>query len=425
MLDLKFILDNKKLIIENAKNRNVRIDYDSVELLAKKRSDLIKEVDGLRHQINLNTKDFKKEKDKKKKEELQKKGQVLKVDLKEKEENLREVERQLFEELEKIPNLSHPEAPIGKDDSANREIKRVGEIIDFKFIPKDHLELNKNLDIIDFDNAVKVAGNKFYYLKNEGVLLELALVHYALDILRSEGFNIYLTPDLAFLEVIKGHGFNPRGEESQIYKIEDFNLGLVATAEITLGGLYKDKIIDKEMLPLKLGGLSHCFRTEAGSYGKASKGLYRVHQFTKVEMFIYSKPEESNQMLDYIVSIEEKIFNTLKLPFRVVDCATGELGSAAYRKFDLEAWLPGEKRWGEITSASNCTDYQSRRLHIKYLGSNQNDKGFVHTLNGTAIAVSRAIIAILENYQQEDGSVIVPEVLRKYIGLEKILPKRS
>lgn len=423
MLDLKFILENRQSIIENAQNRNVKIDYDSIESISKKRNRLIKEVDELRRQINLNTKEFKKETDEKRKNDLIRKGQDLKVDLKEKEENLRQAEQTLMEELEKIPNLSHPKAPIGLDDSSNREVKKMGSMPTFEFAPKDHLELNKCLDIIDFENAVRVAGNKFYYLKNEGALLELALIHYALDILRGEGFDIYSTPDLATLNVIKGLGFNPRGEESQIYKIEDFDLGLIATAEITLGGLYKDKFINKELLPLKLGGLSHCFRTEAGSYGKASKGLYRVHQFTKVEMFIYSKPEESDKMLDYIVSLEEKIFNGLKIPFRIVDCCTGELGAAAYRKYDLEAWLPGEKRWGEITSASNCTDYQARRLNIKYVGRNPNDKGFVHTLNGTAIAISRAIIAILENNQQSDGSVLIPEVLRKYINIDRITPK--
>ncbi len=423
MLDLRFILENKQLIIENARNRNVKIDYDLIESLAKKRNQLIKEVDNLRHQINLNTAEFKKEKDEKKGENFIIKGQSLKSDLKEKEKNLRQVEQMLDEELEKIPNISHPDAPVGQDENSNQEVKKVGEMPVFEFIPRDHLELNKKLDIIDFESATRVAGNKFYYLKNEGVLLELALIQYAFEILRQEGFIIYSTPDIATIDVIKGLGFNPRGEETQIYKLEDFDLGLIATAEITLGGLYKEKIINKELLPLKLGGLSHCFRTEAGSYGKASKGLYRVHQFTKVEMFIYSKPEESDKMLDYIVSIEEKIFKGLKIPFRVVDCCTGELGAAAYRKYDLEAWFPGESRWGEITSASNCTDFQSRRLNIKYLGREHKDKGFVHTLNGTAIAISRAIIAILENYQQADGSVMIPQVLRKYTDIDRISPK--
>ena len=313
--------------------------------------------------------------------------------------------------------------PVGLTDQDNVEIKRIGEIRNFTFQPKNHLELGKLLDIIDFRGGAWTTGNKFYFLKNEGAFLELALVNYTLEILSKEGFQTFLTPDLARLEIIDGIGYVPRGPETQIYKIENENLGLIATAEITLGGLFRDKVIEEDKLPLKLAGVSHCFRREAGAYGKASKGLYRVHQFTKVEMFIFSLPEASEKILNYLVDMEVKIFSDLGIPFRVVDCCTGDLGSSAYRKFDLEAWMPGENKWGEITSASNCTDYQARNLNIKFRRHGRKKAEFVHTLNATALAVGRTMIALLENFQEADGSVIIPKVLQKWIGKEKITPK--
>jgi seryl-tRNA synthetase len=295
----------------------------------------------------------------------------------------------------------------------------MGQKPNFKFRPKDHLEIAEKLDLIDFERGAKVAGQKFYYLKNEAVLLEFALINYAFDILTKKGFIPYLTPDLVKDEIIEGAGFTPRGPEAQIYYIEDLNLGLIATAEIALAGLYSEEILREENLPRKLAGFSHCFRREAGTYGQASKGLYRVHQFSKVEIFIYCLPEDSDKMHQEILKIEEEIFSSLKIPYRVVDCCTAELGGPAYRKFDLEAWFPGENRWGEITSTSNCTDFQARRLGIKVKRKNGKTQ-FVHMLNGTAVAISRALIAILENYQRKDGSVEVPKVLQKWVGKKVI-----
>jgi seryl-tRNA synthetase len=228
------------------------------------------------------------------------------------------------------------------------------------------------------------------------------------------------------MRVLEGTGFSPRGAETQIYRLEGFDLGLIATAEITLGGLLMDQIIADERLPLKLGGLSHCFRVEAGAYGRAGRGLYRVHQFTKVEMFAFTRPEESDAMHLELLRIEESIYQQLGLPYRVVDIATGDLGGPAYRKFDLEAWMPGRGEggeWGEITSTSNCTDYQARRLGIRFRRGHGRKPELVHTLNGTAIAISRTLLAILENYQQADGSVVVPEVLRPWVGKDRIGPR--
>ncbi|MCH7479322.1 MAG: serine--tRNA ligase, partial [SAR324 cluster bacterium] len=241
--------------------------------------------------------------------------------------------------------------------------------------------------------------------------LEIALVQFALRLLQEEGFTPFITPDLARQDILDGIGFNPRGESTQIYSIADSDLSLVATAEITLGGLLAGAVLDGEELPLLYAGLSHCFRTEAGSAGRESRGLYRVHQFTKVEMFAYARPEESEAMHQRFLEIEERIYRELGVPYQVVDICTGDLGAPAYRKFDLEAWMPGRGAWGEITSTSNCTDYQARRLNIRFKERGQKGTRFVHMLNGTAIAVPRAMIALIENGQAKDGSIRLPPCL--------------
>jgi seryl-tRNA synthetase len=256
------------------------------------------------------------------------------------------------------------------------------------------------------------------------VLLELALQRYALEVLLKEGFTPMTTPDLARNEVLQGIGFIPRGPETQIYSIEQSDLSLVATAEITLGGLFSGQTVDAEDLPLKLCGISHCFRTEAGAHGRATRGLYRVHQFTKVEMFAFTLPEQSDAMLEAFRDLECRLFDGLGIPYRVIDTATGDLGGPAYRKFDLEAWMPGRDEFGEVTSTSNCTDFQARRLGVRYRVKGEKGTRFVHTLNGTAIALSRGLLSILENYQQADGSVLIPEALQKYVGKQRIGPKK-
>jgi len=279
--------------------------------------------------------------------------------------------------------------------------------------------LGESLDIIDFERASKVSGSGFYYLKNEGGLLELALVRYALDFLKNKGCELLFTPDLARDRFYLGTGYLPRGPEAQTYEIKDSDLGLIATAEITLAGYHADEILNEADLPKRYAGYSHCFRQEAGGYGKYSKGLYRVHQFTKVEFFCYSKPEDSSRMHEEILFWEEELWRGLGIPYRVIDMCTGDLGTQAARKFDLEAWMPGRDDWGEVTSASNTTDYQARRLGIKFRRKS-GETEFAHTLNGTAIATSRAIVAILENYQTESGRVKIPETLVKYIGVKEI-----
>ncbi len=423
MLDLKFIRENPVAVADNCKNRGVDADVDLVVGLAEERSELMQEVNDLRQGQNEMAKSVGKERDPDKREGLIAESRRMKEQIPEIEAQLAAVEGRLREEMLKIPNMTHPDSPIGRDDTENVEIRRSGEPPAFGFDPKDHVELGESLGIIDFEAGTKVAGSKFYFLRGDAVLLELGLVRYALDKLIGHGYEPTITPDLARDEALVGTGFIPRGPETQIYSIEDSDLSLVATAEITLAGSLAGDILDANDLPVRLAGLSHCFRTEAGSHGRASRGLYRVHQFTKVEMFGFTTPEHSEAMHEEMVGIEEEIFQGLGLPYRVVDICTGDLGGAAYRKYDLEAWMPGRDAYGEITSTSNTTDYQARRLAIRYR-KNGGRPQLLHTLNGTAIAVSRALIPLLENYQREDGSIELPKALIPYVGKKEITPSR-
>ncbi len=421
MLDLKFVKENRDAVVENINNRYMKVDVDNILKLYDERSDLIQKTEDLRQKRNENAKKMKGKLEPETRSLLIEEGKTLKADISLSQSELETVEKELFSEAGKIPNMAHPDAPLGKEDKDNTEIKRFKEPTEFSFKPKDHVELGQSLDLIDFDSGTKVAGPKFYYLKNQAVYLELALVRYALDIVQKNGFTPIITPDIAREEVLEGIGFNPRGEESNIYALEDTGTCLIGTAEITLGGIHANNIIDPDSLPIKMAGHSHCFRREAGAAGQYSKGLYRVHQFTKVEMFIYCKPEDSEKYHQEVLGIEEEIFQGLDIPYRVVDTCTGDLGAPAYRKYDLEAWMPGRGKtgeWGEVTSASNCTDYQARRLGVRY--KEEGKTRYLHMLNGTAVAVSRAIIAIMENFQQEDGSIKIPAKLVPYTGFSVI-----
>ena len=421
MLDLKFIRENAKAVQENCKNRGVEADVGLVVGLADRRSALIQELNELKQEQNRMAKSIGQERDAEARERLIVGSREMKQEIPAKETELHEVEGRLRDEQLKIPNMTHPDSPIGRDDSENVEIRRSGEIPEFSFEPKDHVELGDSLGIIDFEAGAKTTGSKFYFLRGDAVLLELGLIRYALDLLAGYGYEPTITPDLARDEALVGTGFIPRGPETQIYSVENDDLSLIATAEIPLAGQLTDEIVEEERLPLRYAGLSHCFRTEAGSHGRVSRGLYRVHQFTKVEMFAFTTPENSEAIHDEMVEIEERIFQGLGLPYRVVDICTGDLGGAAYRKYDLEAWMPGRDDFGEVTSTSNTTDYQARRLRIRYRKEGGRPQ-LLHTLNGTALAMSRALIALLEIYQQEDGSVKLPEALIPYVGKERIDP---
>jgi seryl-tRNA synthetase len=425
MLDITFIRDNLEAVEANIRNRHMKADARSAVALADRRSSAIQKLEGLRANRNDNASKMKGKLEPDVRQGLIDEGKQIKEAIAVAEVELEVVEKELKVALMRIPNMAHPDAPVGRLDTDNPEIKRVGTPTKFDFPALDHVQLGEKLDILDFEAGTKVSGTKFYFLKNEGVFLELGLTRYVMDILVKKGFTPYITPDIAKEEILEGIGFNPRGEESNIYPLEGTGTCLVGTAEITLGGYYADQILDLSAGPIKMAGLSHCFRREAGAAGQFSKGLYRVHQFTKVEMFAYCKPDQSDALHEELRAIEEEIFAGLDIPFRVVDTCTGDLGAPAYRKYDLEAWMPGrgEGEWGEVTSTSNCTDFQARRLGIRYKDDGGKNRP-VHMLNGTAMAMSRGLIAVLENFQQADGSVRIPKNLVPYTGFDVIKPRR-
>jgi seryl-tRNA synthetase len=412
MLDIKLIREQPDLVKAGvtAKGYDVSV-VDQVLQLDKTRRELLVETENLRAARNQLTKDQVGE------------GKKIKHRLKDLEPQLAQTESELDTAIRQIPNLPLATVPQGRGESENVEVRKWGTPRQFDFTPKDHLELGKLLDILDFETGAKVTGSQFYFLYNAGALLELALVQFAFSLLQKEGFTPVITPDLAKSRYYLGTGYTPKGQEAQTYTIEGEDLGLIATAEVTLAGKHADEVIPEKSLPLKYIGYSHCFRQEAGAYGKYSKGLYRVHQFTKAEMFIYCTPEDSNDMHQHILAMEEKIYQQLGIPYRVLEMCTGDLGAMAAKKFDIEAWMPGRSEYGEVTSTSNCTDYQARNLNIKFKRKTGGTE-FAHMLNGTAIATSRTPLAILENYQNADGSVTIPEVLRPYMGADKILLKK-
>jgi len=424
MLDIKFIRENADLIKQNSKNRLSKVDIGELLSLDEVRRKLETSIDVLRAKRNQASKT-------KPTPEIIAEMKTIGEAIKKDEKQLAEIMPRYQELLLEVPNITHKEVHVSLDENDNPILEILGKPTKFKFTPLDHVQLAENLDLIDFDRATKVSGAKFYYLKNQAALLELALIQYALEIAIKHGYTPLITPDLAKQEILTGLGFNPRGDATQIYNITGTDLSLIGTAEITLGGYHMNEVLEEKDLPKKYVAVSHCFRTEAGSYSKFSKGIFRVHQFTKVEMFQYTTPEESEAAHREILKIEKEIFKGLDIPFRVIDHSTADLGAPSYRTFDLEAWMPGKPNkagrmgdWAEITSTSNCTDYQSRALNIKYKNKN-GDKKLVHTLNGTAVAVSRAIIAIMENYQQADGSIEIPKVLRKYMpGKLKIIKRK-
>jgi len=319
--------------------------------------------------------------------------------------------------LLETPNLPHSTVPDGAGDESNVELRTVGEPPAFGFTARDHLEIGQALGIIDTERAAKVSGARFAYLVGQAAVLELALVRFAVDRLGAHGFRPVVTPVLVRREAMESTGFLPT-DEQQIYKLADDELYLVGTSEVSLAAMHQDEFLDAEALPLRYCGISTCFRREAGAYGKDTRGIFRVHQFDKVEMFSFTRPEDSWDEHELLLALQEEIFRALEVPYRVVNIAAGELGASAAKKYDLEAWMPGQAAYREVTSCSNCTDYQARRLGTKVRTS--SGSRLVHTLNGTAIAVGRAIIAIIENHQRADGTVSIPGALRPYTGFDAI-----
>lgn len=418
MLDLRIIRERPQEVRENAQRRMLPLDVEALLAADTYARQSLAELDETRRQRNAVAKQVGQASDESSRKALEQEGRALK----EREAQLHEVSRKAQEKRLALwiqaPNLTHPDVPVGATDADNRVLRTVGKRPEFGFPPRDHVELMEALDWVDFAAAARVSGQKFYYLKNEAVLLEQALVRYALEELQAENFTLFSTPDIAKREFVESLGFAPRGPSAQTYHLENHPLSLIATAEITLGSLHAGEVLPADSLPRFYAGVSHCFRTEAGAAGRESRGLYRVHQFTKVEMFAFTLPTQSEAAHERLLAIEERLHRQLEIPYRVVDVCTGDLGAPAWRKFDLEAWMPGRNLWGEVTSVSNCTDYQARRLQTRYRGPGRQH-GFVHMLNGTALAVSRVLIALVENGQQADRSVRLPARL----GLASLTPK--
>ncbi len=425
MLDRRFVTDNIDLVAKNCHQRGSTADVEKFAELDKLRRNLQADIDQLKQKSGQISKSIGKSANESEKESKKAEGRRLREEVAAIESRMSEIISESDTILQQIPNLTHPSAPIGTEDDAVEIRRGSTPLPEFDFKPRDHVDLGNQLRLFDFEAGGRVAGHGFYFLINDAVLLELALQRYAVELLLNEGFTVMTTPDLARDVILEGTGFIPRGPETQIYSINESDLSLVATAEITLGGAFPERIFDADELPIMLCGISHCFRTEAGAHGRATRGLYRVHQFTKVEMFAFTPPDQSEEIHQKLLNLECTLFDRLEIPYRVIDTASGDLGGPAFRKYDLEAWMPGrgEKgEWGEVTSTSNCTDYQARRLGIRYKKKGTKGTNFVHTLNGTAIAVSRAIIALLENHQQSDGSITIPQPLHQWMGKDKILP---
>lgn len=407
MLDPQFIRNNAALVKKNMLERNMDGAIVDLWLIAdKKRKEIRTAVDGMRRDRKGGSKDLSQEE----KERIKK----IKIELAAQEDALKKDEEEWESLLQQIPNMHPGDVPVGKTGADNKVIFRTTSISQLSFPPKDHIDIAVPRRLIDFERGAKVAGSQFYFLQGDMVLLEMAIIQFIFDLAVQKGYLPLHTPDVARSRYYLGTGYNPRGDEAQTYEIKDEDLGLIATAEVTTAGYHADEVFSIDEFPKKYISISHCFRKEAGAYGKYSRGLYRTHQFTKLELFIYCHPSGSEVFHQEILGIEKEIMEKLKIPYQVLNICTGDLGAMAAKKYDVEAWMPGRNEFGEVTSTSNCTDYQARNLNIRYR-EKDGTMQYVHMLNGTAGALSRLLIAIIENYQQEDGSIKIPEALRKYM----------
>ncbi len=417
MIDIKLIRDNpeelKKKIARKGADPNL---VDEAAAIDKRRRELLVELEQSQSELN------------KRSEEIAKLHGQQKIDaineashysekVKKAKPEIDELNVEFRKVMLQIPNPPEDDVIDGEFDKDNTVNRKWGEPTKFDFTPLDHVDLGTKLDLIDIERAGKIAGSRFYFLKREAALLEFALVQYVFDILTKEGFIPMVPPVLLNRATVEGAGYIPGGED-EIYRTQDGTY-LAGTSEQPLAGYHMNEILNEKDLPLRYAGFSSCFRREAGSYGKDVRGILRVHQFDKVEMFSYVKPEDSKKEHEYLVSLEEKIVQGLRIPYQVVNICSGDLGAPASKKFDIECWMPGEDKYRETHSCSNCTDFQARRLNEKYRDKNGKVE-FIHTLNGTAVAIGRTLIAIMENYQQKDGSIKVPEVLQEYVGFEVI-----
>lgn len=415
MIDIKLIRQDPDFVKTALAKKHADIDLDAVIEQDKDYRLKLTEVENLRSE----RKTLAKKHGELAPAQMQEAAKALKQKLQAMEEELAQGEKVLTELLLRIPNLPDGSVPDGADENENVVIRQVGAPGVFDFEPKEHQELGKDLDILETERATKVSGSRFYYLKGKGAILEMALTRFAVDRLLEKGFTPVITPVLVREEIMRGGGYLPGGED-EIYKLERDDLYLIGTSEQSLLGMHADELLNDDELPKRYVGFSSCFRREAGSYGKDVKGIFRVHQFDKVEMFSFSRPEQAVAEHELILAAEEEIMQELGIPYQVVLMCAGDLGAPAVKKFDIEAWMPGQSRYRETHSCSNCSDFQARRLNIRYRPDNKGATQFVYTLNGTAVALGRMIVAILENFQRSDGVVTIPEALHPYTGFHTI-----
>lgn len=421
MLDIKLIREDPAKVKENLSRRGdltLPAKIDELVSLDERWRELLSDADklkALRNSVSAEIPSLKgPEREKKIAEMRDVADRIDSID-----QELEKVASKRQELLDFLPNMMHESVPYGKDDSENVEVRTWGELRKFDFTPKDHIDLGLALDVFDLENAAKASGARFYYLKNQLVLLEQALLRLGIEHAMENGFVPFSPPALVRSRAMYGTGFLPAGDED-IYRIEGEDLCLIGTSEVPLGAMHLDDILEAGKLPLRYTGVSQCFRTEAGSHGKDTKGIFRVHQFSKVEMFVFCEPEKSWLEHERLINVAEKFWQKLEIPYRVVNICTGDLGVVAAKKYDIEAWLPGQGKFREVVSCSNCTGYQARRLNTRFKRNQASKPEPVHTLNSTVLASTRALVAILENYQQKDGSVLVPKALKPYVPFDRL-----
>jgi len=414
MLDIRYIRENADKVQQAARNKGYDVSIEELLKLDDERRSLQQQVDELRERRNANAA---KMSGGKPQQSVIDGGKQLKVQLAEREEYLTGTETKFYELLNNVPNVTFDDVPIGGED-ASVEVRQVGEQ---NSGATDHLDFATKRDWVDFERGAKVAGAKFYYLKGDLALLENAITQYALDFVVKEGFTFMTVPHLVNQRTLTGTGFAPRtSEQSDEYAIEGEDLSLIGTSEVSMTGYHADEILDEKDLPLMYAGLSPCYRKEAGTYGKHTRGLFRVHQFNKLEMYAFTLPEQSAEMHERILAIEEKLWQSIGIPYHVINIASGDLGAPAAKKYDIEYWSPVDNAYRELTSCSNCTDFQARKLNIRVRRADGHVE-VVHTLNGTAVSLARSLVAVIEHYQNEDGSLRVPEVLRPYLSGRDVL----
>ena len=420
MLDPKVIKENPQIIREMLKSRNIEFDLDGLIDLDKQRREFILKTDELRKKKNQVALEIsQKKKDGKDATKILDEMKKISKELSELELSQDEIEKKYMHLALTIPNLVHQSVPISKDNSANKEIKVWGNIPEFDFKVNDHIEISEKLELVDLERAAKVAGARFYYLKNDLVRLNQALIHYALEFLVEKNYSLIQPPYMINHQSMEGAVITDDFEDV-IYKIQDEDLYMIGTSEHAMAAMHSGEIIEGNDLPLRYAGISPCFRKEAGAHGRDQKGIFRVHQFDKIEQFVFTRPEDSWKEHERMLAITEEFYQNLEIPYKVILLSSGDMGKISAKTYDIEAWMASQNTYREIVSCSNCLDFQSRRLKIRFREKTNEETKYLHTLNSTLIATSRVLVSIMENFQNKDGHFTIPTVLQKYMGQDTI-----